>query len=332
VDCAGTPSTVLAQRSLEQAPSRSWRGCAQRKMPRTVGAAFQEFCTRLEPTELQRRDAQAKHLGVRACVEERLAVDKSFLTGSYDRWTIVRPPSDIDLFVVLRAQEHADDYFHARGGAQAALERLHARLKRCYPDTPIRKDHPSVRLSFSTVGFDVIPAFNRNGGGFFIPKHIGEGWIPTDPPNHADRTTAMNGATSKYFIPVVKMFKSWNYAHYRKLSGFHIEMALVNAWPRRASVAYPKGATVVYGSYAETVTAVFPCLSAQLAYYTPDPAGLSGNIDEYLSAEDRQLTRNRLSAAGESAAVARRHETRGDHRAAITKWREVFGDTFPAYS
>jgi hypothetical protein len=44
------------------------------------------------------------------------------------------------------------------------LERFHSLLKDCYPDTPIKKDHPAIHLVFSTYGFDVVPAFRRTGG------------------------------------------------------------------------------------------------------------------------------------------------------------------------
>jgi tRNA nucleotidyltransferase (CCA-adding enzyme) len=70
-------------------------------MPATVRGAFDEFAARLEPTETQRADAVAKHTGVRDCLNKTLWVDSAFLTGSYARRTMIRPPSDIYLFVVL---------------------------------------------------------------------------------------------------------------------------------------------------------------------------------------------------------------------------------------
>ena len=155
----------------------------------------------------------------------------------------------------------------------------------------------------------------------------------TDPEKHAERTTAMNTATNRYFVPIVKMFKSWNRAHYSKLTGFHVELALANAWPRAASPNYPYAQEPVkYTSFARAAAALFPALATQLIYSTPDPAGIGGNIDEYLSSEDRKLTRERLSRAAEEAQIALRHEERGYHEEAITKWRGIFGEPFPAYS
>jgi hypothetical protein len=166
-----------------------------------------------------------------------------------------------------------------------------------------------------------------------IPNRSGSAWMSSDPTKHAERTTAMNKATNGYFVPLVKMFKSWNRMHYDKLMGFHLEMAIVNAWPRVNSSTYPyTPEAVIYRSFAQAAAALFPALSARLEYPTPDPATMSGNIDDYLSYEDRRLTRERLSGAATEAQVALRHEARDDHYWAITKWRDIFGDPFPAYS
>jgi hypothetical protein len=212
------------------------------------------------------------------------------------------------------------------------LEKFHSLLKDCYPDTPIRKDHPATHLAFSTYGFDVVPAFRRNGGGFVIPSHFGSGWISTDLEKHAARTTTMNGATGGYFVPMVKMFKSWNRAHFNKLTGFHLEMALADSWPQMQQNVFPYLKTPTqYTSFAAAAAALFPALSDRLCYQTPDPAGF-GAIDSYLGSDDRTRTRERLKSAGSEAQIASRHESRGDHYSAISKWRDIFGDPFPTYS
>lgn len=304
-------------------------------MPRTVRAAFEEFASRLEPTIVQRADASVKHTGVRDCLAESLSVQKAFLTGSYARSTIIRPPNDIDLFVVLDYSRHGDDFYNSHDGAEEALRVFHYYLKNCYPDTPARKDHPAVHLDFATYGFDVVPAFPRRGGGYVIPNRHASGWVATDPTQHATVTTAMNSQTSNYFVPLVKMFKSWSRSHYEKLSGFHLEMAMVRAWPRATSsllVPMSTPGPVKYAGVQLAAAALFPALSSWLRYYTPDPAGLSGNIDTYLRADDRALTRQRLDSAANDAQIALRHERREDHFSAINKWRDIFGDPFPAYA
>src|SRR5258708_1480609 len=129
------------------------------------------------------------------------------------------------------------------------------------------------------------------------------------------------------------MFKSWNRSHFDKLTGFHLEMALANAWPTTMSSVYPYNSEAVkYTSFSNAAAALFPALSSKLQSMTSDPAGLSGNIDDYLSYEDRKSTRERLDSAATASQVALRHEGREDHYSGIEKWRDIFGDPFPAYS
>lgn len=303
-------------------------------MAATVYAAFQEFASKNELTDAQVSDAKTKHTGVRTCIGNALTVDTAFLTGSYARSTMIRAPKDIDLFVVLDYSKHGATYYEPYDGAQKALDKFHSVLKGCYPTTSIRKDGPAVNLDFSTVGFDVVPAFRRNGGGFVIPNRPGTGWIGTDPTKHAEITSGMNAATGGHFVPLVKMLKVWNRWRYDKLTGFHLEMALAEAWPRAQSPAFPYGQVPAkYTSYAAAAAALFPALADKLWWGgMNDPAGLGGTIDSYLSQDDRTRTIEKLKASGESAAMARQHEANEKHEWAINRWREIFGDFFPAYS
>ena len=298
-------------------------------MASTVTGAFLEFAARLEPTAKQKADAANKHAGVRTVLADRLLVKRAFLTGSYARATMIRPPSDIDLFVVLDERLHARQYFYARAGEQRLLDRMHSILKASYPLTPVRKDLPAVHLDFSTYGFDVVPAFPREGGGYLIPSRSGVGWISTAPDVHARATRGMNAWTKNEFVPLVKIFKAWNVGHFHKLTGFHLEAALDVAWPRVLSPAGRR--PVTFNSRAAATFRLLPGLALVWARPTFDPAGVGGRIDSYLTAQDRLLTRTRLLASWHQSKVALVRDGRGDQRGAIEKWREVFGDPFPCY-
>jgi hypothetical protein len=128
------------------------------------------------------------------------------------------------------------------------------------------------------------------------------------------------------------MLKSWNREHFNKLKGFHLEMTLAAAWPRQQIYYGSPSVPVKYSSIAVAAAALFPALGSRLQYSMSDPAGLGGVADSYLSGEDRLRTCERLDAGGREAAIALRHEERTDHYSAISKWRSIFGDEFPAYS
>jgi len=241
---------------------------------------------------------------------------------------MIRPPSDIDLFVVLDANKHASDFFYASDGIVKVLNRFHSILKDAYPTTPIRKDHPAIYLNFSTYGFDVVPAFDRKDGGYLILSRTKSGWISTDPSKHAERTTLYNKQTNGYFVPCVKMLKSWNRdKNYSRLTGFHLEVECGYAWPRMDAA----GTLAQVSCHAQGVAALLNGLSNTLASRTKDPAGLSGYIDDYLSDDARKWTRERLASAAECANYALTHEKNDKMEWAIGRWRDALGDNFPTY-
>ncbi|MBW7876046.1 MAG: hypothetical protein H3C47_08675 [Candidatus Cloacimonetes bacterium] len=64
---------------------------------------FEQFKTRIELTQGQKEKIQSSHKHLREVHLQPLHyVMKSFLTGSYKRNTMIRPPGDVDAFVVLK--------------------------------------------------------------------------------------------------------------------------------------------------------------------------------------------------------------------------------------
>jgi predicted nucleotidyltransferase len=300
-------------------------------MATTVKQAFAEFRDRLEPTEKQKQDASTKKDGVKDALNAKLWVDSGFLTGSYARSTMIRPPSDIDLFVVLNADKHANEYYGPSDGPDKVLEKFHSILKDAYPATPIRKDHPAVHLNFSTYGFDVVPAFVRQGGGYMILSNNRSGWIPTDPTKHAERATLYNKLTDGYFVPCVKMLKAWNRdKNYKRLTGFHLEVECTYAWPRYTGADGKTYVTKV-SSFSDAIAKLLTGLSTSLSNRTQDPAELSGYIDDYLSNDARKRTIERLQSSAEDAGYALTHEQNGRMEWAVGRWCSALGENFPVY-
>src|SRR3989304_3533767 len=70
-------------------------------MARTVSQAFQEFMQRYEPTPYQRDKISQHHNYIRNVVANKIDIVEDFLTGSYVKQTQIKPPTDIDLLIVL---------------------------------------------------------------------------------------------------------------------------------------------------------------------------------------------------------------------------------------
>ena len=75
---------------------------------------------------------------------------------------------------------------------------------------------------------------------------------------------------------------------------------------------------------------LFKALSNDINYSVPDPKGLQGELNLF-SLSDR----NKISIAMENAYVKAKEASlleSTDQKAAISKWKEVFGASFPDYS
>jgi hypothetical protein len=71
----------------------------------TVDEAFRKFKSRLELNDREQVNASARQTEVRDYLDTKFKIDRSFLTGSYARWTKTKPLKDVDIFFVLKASE-----------------------------------------------------------------------------------------------------------------------------------------------------------------------------------------------------------------------------------
>ncbi len=73
-----------------------------------VDAAFDKMRKSGEITTTEQNLAQRRHKRIRETLGALWEIDKTFLTGSYDRHTKIKPLEDVDIFAIIKA-----------GGAQA---------------------------------------------------------------------------------------------------------------------------------------------------------------------------------------------------------------------
>jgi tRNA nucleotidyltransferase (CCA-adding enzyme) len=160
-------------------------------MATTIKEAFKTFKSRLEITDLQAETVATRHQNVRDAVAREMTVVDHFLTGSYRRHTMIAPlkEADIDVFIVL------DPEYYEKGGQAALLDKVKRVLKRTYPKTPeISRDGQAITITFTDLQVDVVPGFNRRGGGYLIPNSQGGTWIATDPKEHERLSSEQNQA------------------------------------------------------------------------------------------------------------------------------------------
>lgn len=287
-------------------------------MPTTIIQGFQKLKENLEITALQESTASARQQNIRDALKSDLNVLDSFLTGSYRRNTMIAPLSeaDIDIFIIL------DSAYFKQDGQAAILDKVKQVLRKTYTKTPdISRNGQAVTIIFSDFKVDVVPAFNRQGGGYLIPDSILKRWISTDPKKHVDVLSAANKAHNSDLIPLIKMIKCWNREHSTLLRSFHLESLILQILN-----------TVTISDYSSGVRYVFDKARTQIQYQVPDPAGYGGDMGAYLNSQDKKTDAvSRLETAYDRAIEAERLNSVGNVKQAYDKWRLIFGDYFPVY-
>ena len=293
-------------------------------MATTINQSFLKFKQNLEITDLQAATVSTRQQNVREVVEAELAVEDSFLTGSYSRNTMIAPlkEADIDIFIVLNAK-YFHHYTNGQNGGQAGLLDLVKRtLRRTYTKTPdISRNGQAVTIQFTDFYVDVVPAFYRQGGGFLIPNSAAQRWLSTDPKKHVEIMSAANKAHGGDLVPLIKMVKCWNRNNNTYFRSFHLEVLALEILNNIRIDDFWSG-TRYY----------FDKARAAVARQNLDPAGYGGDVGSYVSGQQKiDEAVGKFQRAYDRAVRAEASANRGNITEAVDTWRLIFGDYFPAY-
>lgn len=285
-------------------------------MPTTITAGFQKLKENLEISTLQSTRVSERQKNVRDAVAKEMTVLTDFVTGSYQRSTMIAPLSDadVDVFVVL------DPKYYESSGQASLLDKVKRSIEKTYNDTKISRAGQAVTVKFSDFYVDVVPGFHRSGGGFLIPDAPGKRWIGTDPTKHVDLWAALNKKQNGLFVPLIKMLKQWNRRHSGLFRSFHLETLAYDILQNVTISNYPSGCRYVLDKARDKLL------------YVADPAGYGGNVGSYMDTQQkRDDAKARLNSAYEKAVEAEAFEKNGKTSQAFDKWRVIFGDYFPVY-
>ncbi len=229
--------------------------------------------------------------------------------------------ADIDIFFVLD-NSYFYHYNNQNGGQAGLLDLVKKTLRKTYTQTPdISRNGQAVTVRFTDFVVDVVPGFNRDGGGYLIPNSITQTWISTNPRTHVDITTQANTAHNGYFIPLVKMIKGWNRTIGRHFGSFHLETLALSILNGVTISDFPSGARFYFDKARDLVR-----------QQNPDPAGYGGDVGSYINTQEKIAeAASKFQLAYDRAIKAEDFERRGLVRDSIEMWGKVFGDYFPTY-
>jgi hypothetical protein len=289
-------------------------------MPFTVGQGFSRLKSNLEITSAQSAGVSTTQSNVREVINAGLDISSDFLTGSYQRNTMIAPlkTADVDIFFVLYSK-----YFQTyQTNPAGLLDKVRDVLLKTYTRTPaISRNGQAVTIRFDDFTVDVVPGFSREGGGYLIPNSSTASWISTDPKVHVQIWSTENTAHNGDLVPLIKMLKCWNRENGELLTSFHLECLILKVL---------KGVGI--SSYQSAVQYFFNHARSMIDVPCADPAGYSGNVGQYLNTYDKkEAVKARLQRGYDNAYQASQFEAQDQISNAYSRWKQVFGDWFPNY-
>lgn len=280
-----------------------------------IDDAFDRLKSNLEISNAESELVQNRHQLIRDHVEASWTLVDHFLTGSYDRHTKTKKLKDVDIFVVIDPdgpQGHL-----ASGSGSEAVAALRTVLATKWPDVAV--DDHVVTINYAgedVASYEVAPAFQRQKGGYRIPNGIG--WMDTDPTKHGDLITQMNKRCDEKFVPFVKMVKGINREAKEPVQpSFLLEVMGLN-------LVLPP-----FGRYRDEIRFFLASAAERISENWPDPAGLGPDINGPISAQRRREVSGIIRGWQNAAEDALLLENDGKERAAVEKWKELFGWRMP---
>lgn len=328
-------------------------------MPKTVNLAFDKFNN--EKVNLaQARTTQAR--SSRDWLIEQLKMmpdkvdsfpklhnEKHIKFGSFARNTKIKPLDDIDIILTFDAQ--GSTYCEIEFGKKYTInvqEDAYRLIKLCddngllnsrkitnkivqslnavehYKHAAIhrRQEGATLKLNSYEWNFDIIPAFYTTKDFYLIPDGAGK-WKATDPRIDQRRINSINQKHKGRINQVIRTLKYWSKVSLGKsVSSYMFEILVLNYFDKLDEM---------HQRFDINLLAFWNYLTEAIYYDIVDPKGFQINLN-VLDIETKQRVAQKAQKAldkGEEAFYA--VEDFNDHRKAINKWKEVFGDQFPDY-
>ena len=295
----------------------------------TLTEAFRKFKSRLELNDKEQANASRRQTEVRDYLDKRFQVSRSFLTGSYARWTKTKPLKDVDIFFVLgKDEEH-----YRNEHPNEILTDIREALVEEYDRSAVTKQIHSVGIDFGVeidsddntdyriVSVDVVPAF-VDGNNYSIPNNLTGEWMGTNPEIHARKAIDAHQAYSNEWKGLVRMVKYWNQnkRHGEKpiRPSFLVEVMALECLHGGWS-----------GSYDRELQAFFATLRKRISEDWADPAGLGAPVSDRMDAAAISRAHSKLDRANRDIANAINLARCGRNGDALRAWRALLGPKFP---
>jgi len=210
-------------------------------VPLEIGLSnrFKKFINNIELSQDQKTKIQNSHKYLRKNYLEKLDyVEKTFLTGSYKKNTLINHSSnDVDMFVVLKGYTTSSIKPHT------VLDKLKKDLKGKYTTTTIKQSKPCVVLEFQHITFELTPVIQidnslqlalgfDNTPEFYMPNILSTNdWVKTENPRLLEqKLSKANKSLNGQLVPLIKMMKQCKlYNNIKTLKSFEMEKLAIDS-------------------------------------------------------------------------------------------------------
>lgn len=256
-----------------------------------------------------------------------------FLTGSYRRHTMIRPPKDVDLFIVLDSGEYQDADLDDLISPKALISKLKSVLEKIFKSEvgiTIEEQRHSVTVVYNeNFSIDVIPAFETDDKRSFKIPDIEHGengrYIISNPKIHYEYINNINDSTSvngeKRFKRIVRLLKFIKRKRFNtdpiKIRSFHFELLAAHVLGSEKIPSYSEGLNKfmsVASDYFEKSSIV-------------DPANKENKVDDYiddLTQDAKNSIKDGLDSLHAVSQEAIELENAGDDEKAVQEWEKIF--------
>lgn len=290
----------------------------------TTEEYFKNLASKLELTASEQDRISKKHNSLRERLREKLAVKDDFLTGSYNRNTIIRPKGegkfDVDFFLAFNKNDYGETELpDLLKIVKDTLDKIKDDDKDIVEINDRQKRSIGVIYN-DNFQIDVVPAIQIEKDKLYkIFDKRTQKAVKSNPKLHGQNLTDANEATEsgsvKRLVPIVKLLKAWKREKCDYVKSFHLEMLAVKILRDKEIGSHSQGLAKFFTNTGQNLQ------SAGLE----DPANAENIIDEYLDEDgNRDKLLDLVADEKEIAEKAIKLENEGESDSAVKEWRKIF--------
>lgn len=292
----------------------------------TIEEFFKNLLNDLELKDSERDRISKKHVELRENLRKKLDVEDDFLTGSYNRNTLIRAKDteekfDVDFFLAFNKNDYGESEL---ADLLKIVKDTLDEIKNDDEDIEeIRQQKRSIGVIYNdNFQIDVVPAIQiEKDKRYKIFDKSSQQAIESNPKLHGQNLTTANEITEsgsiKRLVPIVKLLKSWKRNKCDYVKSFHLEMLVVEILGDEEISSFSQGVVKFF------VNAEQRLREAGME----DPANEDNIIDEYLDDDDKRSELLKL-IVNEKEITERAFEFEENEKNddAINEWEKIFGD------